>query len=183
MPTASSPMQGRRQPSPLPGVYEAPLGGCRLSGGARASWHTVDGEVALLTKLPVPAAADAVRGSTSPAEELAYITRHSGAVAVICQDSAALEKLLPALARLDAERTAGGAGAGASAASANGASGNGAASGDAAPAVLPANDQAPVWAVKEAGSWVSCAGSALWDGAPGMGTDECGLVPSVIAYY
>ena len=70
------------------------------------------------------AAADAVRGSTSPPDELAYILRHSGAVAVICQDSQALEKLLPALAQYDAQHAAGSSGAGTKRASANGASAN-----------------------------------------------------------
>lgn len=94
------------------------------------------------------AAADAVRGSTSPAEELAYITRHCSAAAVVCQDSAAMEKLLPALAALDAGRDGGGTANGNSAngssangagggrsASANGASANGAGHDGAAPAV------------------------------------------------
>ncbi|KAK9834180.1 hypothetical protein WJX81_006227 [Elliptochloris bilobata] len=80
-------------------------------------------------------AADAVRGSTSPPDELAYILRHSGAVAVICQDSPALEKLLPALAQLDAQRAAESSGAGEYGANANGASANGA-SGDVPPGGL-----------------------------------------------
>ena len=93
------------------------------------------------------AAADAVRGSTSPPDELAYILRHSGAVALICQDAQALEKLLPALAQHDAQHAAQGGRAGTSGASANGASAagastNGAAAGgaggeSAAPGVRP----------------------------------------------
>jgi long-subunit acyl-CoA synthetase (AMP-forming) len=43
-------------------------------------------------------AADAVRGASSPAEEMRYIVQHSGACAVIAQDSATLERLAPLLA-------------------------------------------------------------------------------------
>lgn len=38
-----------------------------------------------------------VRGSSAPAEELAYITGHSGASGVVVQDAATLDKLLAAL--------------------------------------------------------------------------------------
>ena len=86
-----------------------------------------------------------MRGSTSPPDELAYILRHSGAVALICQDAQALEKLLPALAQYDAQHAAGSGevgakgasanGAGAARASANGAGANGAGGESAAPGV------------------------------------------------
>ena len=42
-------------------------------------------------------AADAVRGASSPAEEMAYIVRHSQSCGIIAQDSATLERLAPAL--------------------------------------------------------------------------------------
>ena len=75
-----------------------------------------------------------MRGSTSPPDELAYILRHSGAVALICQDAQALEKLLPALAQHDAQHAAGAGGdAGANGASANGVSGAGASANGASP--------------------------------------------------
>ena len=91
----------------------------------------------------VPAAADAVRGSTSPPDELAYILRQSGAAAVICQDSQALEKLLPALALYDAQHAAGSSGAGASGAGANGASANGATANGASAAAVGGDSAAP----------------------------------------
>eukprot|EP00883_Tetradesmus_obliquus_P005463 jgi/Sobl393_1/15891/SZX63806.1 len=42
-------------------------------------------------------AADAVRGSSSPVDELAFITQHSGSCALVLQDGATLVKLLPTL--------------------------------------------------------------------------------------
>lgn len=42
-------------------------------------------------------AADAVRGSSSPVDELAFITQHSGSCALVLQDRATLVKLLPTL--------------------------------------------------------------------------------------
>ena len=39
-----------------------------------------------------------VRGSTSPAEEMAYIISNSDSCGVIVQDSATLERALPAIA-------------------------------------------------------------------------------------
>ena len=42
-------------------------------------------------------AADAVRGASSPAEEMAYIVKHSQSCGIIAQDSATLERLAPAL--------------------------------------------------------------------------------------
>ena len=46
----------------------------------------------------VAGAADAVRGAASPADEMGYIVRHSDAAAIVCQDSATLERLAPVLA-------------------------------------------------------------------------------------
>ena len=43
-------------------------------------------------------AADAVRGAASPAPEMGYIVAHSDACAIVCQDSATLERLAPVLA-------------------------------------------------------------------------------------
>lgn len=43
-------------------------------------------------------AADAVRGASSPAEEMAYIVSHSESCAIVAQDSQTLERLAPALA-------------------------------------------------------------------------------------
>ncbi len=43
-------------------------------------------------------AADAVRGASSPAEEMAYIVAHSHSCAIIAQDSQTLERLAPAIA-------------------------------------------------------------------------------------
>lgn len=40
---------------------------------------------------------DAVRGSTSPVEELGYILRHSDSVGLVVQDTATLDRLLPQL--------------------------------------------------------------------------------------
>ena len=42
-------------------------------------------------------AADAVRGASSPAQEMAYIVEHSESCGIIAQDSATLERLAPAL--------------------------------------------------------------------------------------
>lgn len=41
-------------------------------------------------------AAGAVRGSTAPPEELLYIAQHSGAVGMVVQDGATLDRLLAA---------------------------------------------------------------------------------------
>lgn len=43
-------------------------------------------------------AADAVRGASSPADEMAYIVSHSESCAIVAQDSQTLERLAPALA-------------------------------------------------------------------------------------
>lgn len=42
-------------------------------------------------------AADAVRGASSPAQEMAYIVKHSESCGIIAQDAATLERLAPAL--------------------------------------------------------------------------------------
>eukprot|EP00878_Enallax_costatus_P046132 GHUV01055744.1.p1 GENE.GHUV01055744.1~~GHUV01055744.1.p1 ORF type:complete len:214 (+),score=101.05 GHUV01055744.1:480-1121(+) len=42
-------------------------------------------------------AADAARGSSSPVEELSYISSHSGSTALVLQDRPTLNKLLPSL--------------------------------------------------------------------------------------
>ncbi|CAK0773375.1 hypothetical protein CVIRNUC_004059 [Coccomyxa viridis] len=44
-------------------------------------------------------AADAVRGASSPAQEMAYIVEHSESCGIIAQDSATLERLAPALSK------------------------------------------------------------------------------------
>ena len=76
-------------------------------------------------------AADAVRGAASPAPEMGYIVRHSDACAIVCQDSATLERLAPVLGHHDSGAASNGSGPalgnGRPAAAANGSS-NGAAS-------------------------------------------------------
>lgn len=51
-------------------------------------------------------AADAVRGTTSSFEELQYILQHSESSALVVQDAATLDKLLPALGADDAQGSA-----------------------------------------------------------------------------
>ena len=55
-------------------------------------------------------AADAVRGASSPAEEMAYIVKHSQSCGIIAQDSATLERLAPALTEGSASSSNGSSG-------------------------------------------------------------------------
>ncbi|CAL8470153.1 g9695 [Coccomyxa elongata] len=53
-------------------------------------------------------AADAVRGASSPADEMAYIVSHSESCAIVAQDSQTLERLAPALASSSASQNGNG---------------------------------------------------------------------------
>ena len=49
-----------------------------------------------------------VRGSSTPAEEQAYILRHSQSVGLVIQDAQALEKLLPHITKTEGALNGGG---------------------------------------------------------------------------
>ena len=57
-------------------------------------------------------AADAVRGASSPAQEMAYIVEHSESCGIIAQDSATLERLAPALPKSSSSASNGSNGSG-----------------------------------------------------------------------